>query len=939
MTPEFRIAACLHGNLLECGVYFEKTDDTLYELAYYLYCGNTRIKTFWYAPVRTLMCFLEQPGEYRVEAYLRLQGEENPIITSYSNSVEFTENNPQPFMKLQAFFYEGSLEATAVLPQHKLSDYLFAFRIYHNDAMIKEIWYSHNEQVVFPIKATGEYRVECFVAKEVGIPFVSQKSDVLTCQLPPDSEPVQLKLLSESWTKRLLKKFLLGVPLKYDEAMSINTQCSGDQLTCKLCGFSSKMFVAWFVLLKNREAVQQQCSFNGQAIFSIQPDGDYLVKCFIRTPFGRFYLQSSMVHRGKLPIYAEEYQHVTLTPPPFILSPEPFVDFCVIFTSQSLSDDMTVKLDMDGFEICRKTQMGDKTVFLLAPKDFELKGDILLSGFIYERNFIYGQKSIEDLPEDFLIETAFTEMTGSFASVKYQQNDVILTTDLFGAGHLYCFENDMVSIVSNRLHLTLLTMHAIKVKPDIDSEYISASLCYSEKMISVTNFTTDMIFKGLHLLPLNQYIRFSAQGMIYQTKTMVYEQMPYQEDKYRKLLDLAKDDIIRKTNALAESNLFNRYIQEVTGGFDSRVALSATLNCPQIVDKMRIRTMDVSTSKDLHCSLAQTNYYHLHYYARQEDPVNIVPVTLELKDFRNRSMAMGTYRSLAVDPYPYYRIDTTAVCFGGYFGETMRSRYFGAMQESLLPTDTAELVVRKFMQRIVDDAIVSDSKSQAQFAARLQKQIEQMPGHTAVEQFDNMYTFFHLRYHFGLNEYQTKVSNMIRLAPYMSKYMLYASKMLSMQQRYENKIMYEMAHWLKPEIIAFPYSSYGLQDENIQLDSHKQGLLLKEPNQLHVELDFDDHKYREVAKKNKEFSQHCDEQLAQTKEGSEKRDATRFIYLRILKILDSLAKEAELSFPWEELRSYTFFHRHDNENLQPLYCKLMGIYDQLDIVLGLDKKL
>ena len=165
----------------------------------------------------------------------------------------------------------------------------------------------------------------------------------------------------------------------------------------------------------------------------------------------------------------------------------------------------------------------------------------------------------------------------------------------------------------------------------------------------------------------------------------------------------------------------------------------------------------------------------------------------------------------------------------------------------------------------------------------------------------------------------------------------YASKMLTMDERFKNKIMFEMAHWLKPEIISFPYSSYGLEEQKIQLENHKNILTLCSPELLDVDIDTNDHNFYAVEERNKEFSKRCDKLLAQTPPGPETRNATRFVYLRLIKLLDVLEKENQLSFlPWSELREYTLNHQDENARLQPLYCKVMGVYDQLNIVLNLN---
>ncbi|MEG0834339.1 MAG: hypothetical protein RR413_02735 [Christensenellaceae bacterium] len=809
--------------------------------------------------------------------------------------------------------------------QEDVTNYEYAYYFFRNGQRLQTIWYSSASSITFDIAESGDYYVQVFARK-------AEKPDLMQIKTScVFHHPSAYQLILPKVGGMLSK--LYQMIRKTDESKTFTVQIVKDRLECRWHpNVMNEGEKKNFQLVENNRYVEQYLETDQNSFaFALQRDGAYHVECAVVTDQGLEIFRSKICNY----IIKEEKQEVSLIPPTYTMSPKPFVDFCVIASKNTLPAKMMQRMEGHGMSVCRKQKLGGKIVTLFAPKDFALVGDILLSGFIYEKVFVYGQEHIGKLPVEFLDEMTFSEMTGTFTAVKYQDDGIVVTTDLFGAGHLYCYEDQNYMVVSGRLHQTLLAMRSLGVCPEMNKDYIAANLCYDEKMLSVTNFTTNLIFKGLQFLPLNQYIKISEAGIEYKTKSMVYEQMPYDDAKYSQLLDQAKEDILAKVNAIAESGIFGRYIQEVTGGFDSRVALSATLNCPQIVDKMRIWTIDVNTSQDLRCSLILTNNYRLPYCNLLEDPVKIIPVTLEKADEENRSLAMGLYGFNHITAYARCVINQVkSICFGGYFGETMRSRYFGGMQNRLSIEDTAADIVRKFMQRVANDVIAADSKCKEQFAERLKKQIEQMPGHTAVEKFDNMYTFFYLRFHFGLGEYYLQVTHSIRIAPFMSKYMLYASKMLTMQQRYENKIMYEMAHLLKPEIIAFPYSSYGLQDENIQLDSHKQGLLLKEPNQLHVELDFDDHKYRSVAQSNIDFNRRCDEQLAKSEQGAEKRDVTRFVYLRLHKLLEVLEHEKQLTFiPWQEVRAYAFAHQKEASELQQLYAKLMGIYDQLHIVL------
>jgi|GEM_PF-5602942 len=843
-------------------------------------------------------------------------------------------------LKVETVLYKNLLKWEAIIENTEQLDYEYAFYLYKDDNRVRTLWYNSLNSGSLLLEEPGRYKVEAFARK---------KGDQNPC------------LIVKGSSLDFEKKIMLAVPLEDAEPMKLATGISKGMLTCWIQDRKPGISAMSFVLIKDgKEVVKKKFSVSGRVCFSIE-DGTYYVRCFIRGLYRRYCLESEPVKVEKLPMGVinversvdkrsmkqafnrlstdfDEYQKISLEAPKFIMAQRPFVDFCMIFTEKKLQGQALLELKEQGFVVCRETMLGDKIATLLAPKDLVFTGDIMLSGFIYEREFVYGQEYIESLPIEFLEEKLFSEMTGTFTAVKYQLDNIILSTDLFGAGHLYCFEDKQYTIISNRLHLTLLGMRATGIRPKINQAYIAANLCYSERMISITNFTTDLIFEGLSFVPLNKYLRLSKKGTEYQTKTMIYEQIPYDEKEYCKLLDQAREDIVAKVNAIAKSGIFDRYIQEVTGGFDSRVSLAATLNSPEVVEKIRVLTRDVSTSKDLICSLMQTNYYHLPYYDRSEDPVKIVPVTLEKIDEENRSLAMGLYRSINVAPWPRYQIDEiTGVYFGGYFGETMRSRYFGVTLSEMKESDSTNKVAQCFAQRVKDSLLLQDKGSLEYFVMMLQKQLDEIPGKNALEKFDNMYTFFHLRYHFGLGEYSKNVSNAIRISPFMSKYMLYASKMLTMDERFKNKIMFEMAHWLKPEIISFPYSSYGLEEQKIQLENHKNILTLCSPELLDVDIDTNDHNFYAVEERNKEFSKRCDKLLAQTPPGPETRNATRFVYLRLIKLLDVLEKENQLSFlPWSELREYTLNHQDENARLQPLYCKVMGVYDQLNIVLNLN---
>lgn len=597
---------------------------------------------------------------------------------------------------------------------------------------------------------------------------------------------------------------------------------------------------------------------------------------------------------------------------------DPYTDFCLVITPNILEDASLdvikkhTKLDIDeeSWYQSHLYKIGNKEV---------IGQDTILSGMINEGpHLIFGQKDIR-LLEDCIDEGQnVLTMIGKFMIYR-KKNVITVTCDYFSANSVFYYWDEETVVVSNRLNLALTVIRAIGLDLKINKEYVAAMMTFSDGMISGTNFLTELAVKNLYVLPVNRYIEITEYGLCTPEKPINYKKTAYNDTMYRELLEKAKNDIMCKLENIKNSEDLTHYQIGLSAGFDSRLNLAALLCDPEMLNQTRAVTWDVPSANDLGVSVQLTNHYNIPYARNEEYGIHIKEYSVDDFVERYRNFNNGIYHAIFYLPgfTMESNFENQTMSFVGAFGETMRSHYYMGTRNLIKDSDNVMQIARKMTNKLDNYRITYYGDDD--FCKALYGEITAIPGGSAYEKFDNLFTFHYLRYHFNdlINRFWLDGHY---YSLFMSPYLFEASRMLSMEERCNNKIMLDMCYILYPEVLSFPFSSYGSSDNDIIRE--KWGNVIFDQGELpEVELDNDKSDYEAAVDNNSRPMRNP---------GFTENELLLQIYNNTLDLYNILRKRQDIGQYFDEhLYYYIQCVKTDMRRLVYIFSKLCGIYDQI----------
>lgn len=204
------------------------------------------------------------------------------------------------------------------------------------------------------------------------------------------------------------------------------------------------------------------------------------------------------------------------------------------------------------------------------------------------------------------------------------------------------------------------------------------------------------------------------------------------------------------------------------------------------------------------------------------------------------------------------------------------------------------------------------------------QEIENTPGINAYEKFDNLNTFYQLRYH--LNDLTDKINGDGHYySLFMSPYLFEASRMLTMEEGCKNKVMLDMCYILCPKVLSFPFSSYCSTDEKLTFDYW--GNVIFDYNDLpNVELNDNRNKYDII---------HKDYSEALQKFNNPKEDSLLDeLYSYTITIHHKLQNCPKVGKCFDEnMYYYIQCIKHDKIHLTYVLSKMLGIWQQISSII------
>lgn len=497
--------------------------------------------------------------------------------------------------------------------------------------------------------------------------------------------------------------------------------------------------------------------------------------------------------------------------------PHPYSDFCVLniksgYDKSLLSD---VKLILNDVSTNVKYHLsnhsnGSQSLIMYFNSDsvsFDTNKFSLLSGIAKKDNrFFFDKKSY--LLEDY---DHIDREAGQYVALLSDSSGVKYKNDFFGAGHLFFYEGSSFSLVSNREHLLSILLSGLSLNLTLNKSSIVGNLFSNFHFFTQQSFLHRGMVEEVKLLPLNLSL-CQINGAILKESQRDFEQsMSPGLGSYTQNLNDFCDKTIEDLEQLLSSNYFDQYVLDLSGGKDSRLCLSLLLNTDNY-DKLKILTNDVKNSDDLAIASGIVNLLNL----KNIDHWNGALMPLSIDDGIElwRSYFFGAYHRFGLAAWSPKGLNLKDIRISGASGGIYRATWSDALPIRKALSESHG--VEEFSRQIVKNSQVKnryDIGVLNDLSAQLSDEISLLPGESLKEKIDNHYLFHRNRSHFGLRGFSF-YNECLTWTPLLSQSLLKASRLLSENDRNNNKIFHDLYTKLAPFLLSirfdgkkFPFDS------------------------------------------------------------------------------------------------------------------------------------
>jgi hypothetical protein len=494
----------------------------------------------------------------------------------------------------------------------------------------------------------------------------------------------------------------------------------------------------------------------------------------------------------------------------------PFKDFLLISSKKEIKKDkignINENLNNINLNMIKLNQYESINNYIIS-SDLNINNEdkfTLFSGMIvYNGEFYFGEK---DLESDSYID--FINSTGMFTVINEEDKSLIISQDTFGCGNLFYAEYEDGIYISNRYHLLLLVLSWFGFKGGLDKYKTMYWIYFNYGSIFKSNAHHNMDIKGVYNLPINKYIYVDKYGWDLKEKEKLNCAIKGISDKsYEENIRLGIKDVLENVNSIFNNNNFDKYVVDISGGFDSRVALSAVSNFDYKSKNLQAYTSIGSGKDDLEIGNGLRKLMEIPLY--KDDREVIYPKSLDEQLNIWRSYFLGTYHRLGASAWSNTNNCIKSISITGGMGEFFRAKYLSSDYSNILRNNN--LSITKFSKNLVDrkNEFIKDSQDIKGIYNLFENTIENdLIGETIEEKLENYHLFFALRYHFGMNSYSS-YHNKPNYHVLMSNNLITASKMLTNKDRVNERFMLELTEKLNPRLAWAPYENKKINTKSI----------------------------------------------------------------------------------------------------------------------------
>ncbi|MDJ1465805.1 hypothetical protein [Nitratireductor sp. GZWM139] len=487
----------------------------------------------------------------------------------------------------------------------------------------------------------------------------------------------------------------------------------------------------------------------------------------------------------------------------FAKLPYPHLDFALVSAKPELFEDLADRLGL----ICSGAGSLQEHAVLSSRPGKDLGDEtVYFSGSTRtEDRFIFGEEDLNHADLDEI-----SDQVGDYTLLRVGKN-ITATTDFFGVGKFYRYDDGNFFAISNRYHLLILCIKQLNRPIKLNVKKLRATLTAANQPF-VQNFSREMSVVGIECL-------LAGTRVVVKEKSIVYEEAGLLEllrcgettvQDYPTSVRLAAEEIIDNLRVALESKRFEYVRVDVTAGLDARMVVGALSHFPQYRDRIRLHTADVINSpRDLEVSLALSEIIGFEY-----DDIARTYTRCLLEDSLIDLISLDLDTYFGRRPVSVQAKLNDSLRISGFYGEICARPYYARL---LFGNWKPSQNLGKLVERIVKGIPKTHRMSELDhdLHAILTEELSRLPGSSDLEKWDLHYLF----YRNGLHCSDKWLNQTIgpSWGPLQSKEMFKLK--LKMFDDESIKLQLDVTAALNPEAARYPYGRPRDNDEREKLQS------------------------------------------------------------------------------------------------------------------------
>lgn len=496
----------------------------------------------------------------------------------------------------------------------------------------------------------------------------------------------------------------------------------------------SSVEFAYYLLVNGEVQQRTPYSRDSQVDFRLSMDGRHSVKAFVRGAGVKTSRQSKHVdYKSRC-----EEPGAPIPELPFakLVSPHQDTAALIVDKKRFPMANSTVEALARRVDLTMTTTEGS-TAFLLHSEPLSaMKPRSVFSGTgRTSQRLVHGSADFASVDLFEVIESVgdFTLFTATEAGFEVR-------TDYFGVGKVYYFDAHGVSAASNRYHLLLELLSALKLPLRLNRDKMRAGFQAANQMFT-QNFSASMEVMHCYCLPVGKYLRLTNAGVELKSSSITEvldgptNQLP-RGATYDALVEAGAEDIIDNLRVALQHPLFDHVRVDLTGGLDARMIAAALSRLPNQTSQVSINTADTAASPlDLPISLRLTRELELPYDSSPRTSIRVDPQVAQLE---MSSIHLGAYFGLRPEVSRVAMPGTLRI--NGFYGEICARPYFarliyGMSMSKADPGDFPGIYLNAVPKR------ARPLSSSSALEGYLRTEFENLPGNTSTAKFEAFYLF------------------------------------------------------------------------------------------------------------------------------------------------------------------------------------------------------